>query len=78
MHKGAITGGHIDDAVAVGKVYVVDHFHYGLFVARAEEPHEGWCGWVIVHGNPKLHLEQFDEGTYVEMTAAFYRATAIQ
>jgi hypothetical protein len=78
MDRATIPCGRPGDILSVGKVYVVDHFHYGLFVARAEEPHEGWCGWVIVHGNPKLHLEEFDEGDYVEMTSAFYRAHAIQ
>ena len=63
--------------LALSKVYQVRHKVYGSFVARAVEPNIGWCGFVILEDNEKLRADQFDNGSYIELTADFFRATPL-
>lgn len=62
------------ELLLIGKTYQVEHELFGRFIARAEEPHFGWCGFVIIEGNDRLRASKFDDGTYVEMTSGFFKA----
>lgn len=71
------TNTDVEEPLKVGKLYQVRHIAFGSFVARVEEPHPGWCGFVVIEGNDKLHRQEIDNGSYIELTADFFRATPL-
>ena len=50
------------------KLYEIRHKVFGIFYARAVEPHRGWCGFVIIDGNETLNAAEFSNGDYIELT----------